>query len=104
MGGKATDSIYIWSSNCLSMRGLRRRLAGTILEPISDQPIRAAAGVAVVVAAIVVALGVTANLATAGTTTTAGMLTATFDFTRSHPAYPAAIIVGLAVVLLAGRG
>jgi energy-converting hydrogenase Eha subunit B len=84
------------------MFGLRRRLAGTVLEPISEHPLRAAGGIFAIAAAIVTWLGVSASATgqsagAAGTVTVATVV----DYAAAHPAYPAAILVGLGVLLLA---
>ena len=85
------------------MFGLRRRFAGTVLEPISEHPLRAAGGVFAVAAAVVTWLGVSASAASqsAGTTGSVVTLTTVVDYAAAHPAYPAAILIGLAVLFLA---
>jgi energy-converting hydrogenase Eha subunit B len=84
------------------MLGLRRRFAGTVLEPISEHPLRAAGGVFAVAAAVVTWLGVRASAASqsagdAGTVTFATVA----DYAAAHPAYPAAILIGLGVLFFA---
>jgi hypothetical protein len=85
------------------MLGLRRRLAGTVLEPISDHPLRAAGGVFAVAAAVVTWLGVNASAAkqSAGAADATVTLTTVVDYAAAHPAYPAAILIGLGVLFFA---
>jgi hypothetical protein len=85
------------------MLGLRRRLAGTVLEPISDHPLRAAGGVCAAVAAAVVWVGVTGGAAgqSAGAAGGDVTLATVVGYAAAHPAYPAAVLVGLAVLFFA---
>ena len=91
------------------MRALLRRAVGRLVGAVSDHPLRAAGGVAAAAGAVVTVLGAQAQTraqagADAGTgATTGGGVTATaaVEFSLAHPAYPAAVVVGLAVLLLA---
>jgi hypothetical protein len=87
------------------MGGLGQRLTDAILGPISDHPLRAAAGIGALLAAAVMWVNVAASTSSATTGQTATDTAVTIDsvvaFATGHPAYPVAIIVGLAVVLFA---
>lgn len=85
------------------MGGLGQRFADAILAPISDHPLRAAAGIGALLAAAVMWVNVAASTDPATTGQSAADTAVTLDtlvaFATSHPAYPLAVVVGLAIAL-----
>jgi len=64
----------------------------------SEHPLRTAGGVAALAASLVAALSTDAADGAASLTV---LSTALADFAAAHPAYPVAVVVGLAVLLFA---
>lgn len=87
------------------MAGLGQRVVDAVVTPISDHPLRAAAGIGALLAAVVMWVNLTASTNTATTGQSATGTTVTMEtvvaFASGHPAYPVAIVVGLAVALFA---
>ena len=75
---------------------LPRRVVGWT----SEHPLRAAGGVAALASLLVMALSIDAGGAS-GTATASVTPAAMTAFALAHPAYPAAAVVGLAVLLFA---
>jgi hypothetical protein len=74
-------------------------LAGPALRWISDHPVRTAAGVGALLAASVVLSSLGVAVGPAGVDLPPGILDRLVRFSRQHPAYPAAVAVGLGALL-----
>ena len=74
-------------------------LLGPALRWTSDHPVRTAAGVGSLVAAAVVLFSLGVTLGPDGVDTASLTTDRLLRFSRHHPAYPAAVVVGLGALL-----
>ena len=75
-------------------------LAGPVLRWTADHPLRTAGGIAALLATSVVLSSLGVTVGPAGIEVPSAMADRLVRFTRHHPAYPTAVVVGLGALLL----
>lgn len=104
MTGVATAgevSLYGRAISYRVMRGRLRRVGSVGLERISDHPLKAAGAIAVVVGTAVIVLGVLGQVDTSISNATEAKIAlgTLVQFSLERPAYPIAVLAGIAVLL-----